>query len=165
MGGILGLVGLGRVRLSLNMARRPRSLGGLNGSPGSLLFSLVARMEDCDTPVLGALAIRFAAFGVVFCKIGLLIVGLAGTVGGGLLDCLSGSLVVIKEGLSDDDNDDDGDKLDTDEGDVILVTVALDSLCFIGAGAAGEDSDEDDDDSEGSLLEIVVAEEEEEAGG
>jgi len=96
---------------------------------------------------------------------GLLIVGLAGTVGGGLLDCLSGSFVVIKEGLSDDDNDDDGDKLDTDEGDVILVTVALDSLCFIGAGAAGEDNDEDDDDSEGSLLEIVVAEVEEEAGG
>merc|ERR1719232_809227 len=103
------------------MARRPRSLGGLNGSPGSLLFSLVARMEDCDTPVLGALAIRFAALGVVFCKMGLLIVGLAGTVGGGLLDCLSGSFVVIKEGLSGEDNDEDDDD---SEGSLLEIVVA-----------------------------------------
>ena len=110
--------------------------------------------------MLGALAIRLAALGVVFCKMGLLIVGLAGTVGGGLLDCLSGSFVVIKEGLSDGDGE--GDRLDADEGDVILVTVALDSLGFNGAGAAaGEDNEEDEDDSEGSLLEIVVAAEEE----
>jgi len=46
----------------------------------------VARIDDCDTPVDGALAIRDAALGVVFCRIGLLIKGL--TVAVGVLDLL-----------------------------------------------------------------------------
>ena len=44
IGGMLGLVGLGSVRLSLNTARLARSRGGLKGS-GSV-FSLAERMED-----------------------------------------------------------------------------------------------------------------------
>jgi len=43
MGGLFGLVGLGRVIGSQNIARRPFSLGGLKGSDS---FSLVARMDD-----------------------------------------------------------------------------------------------------------------------
>jgi hypothetical protein len=46
----------------------------------------VARIDDCDTPVEGALAIRDAALGVVFWRIGLLIKGL--TVAVGVLDLL-----------------------------------------------------------------------------
>jgi len=46
----------------------------------------VARIDDCDTPVDGALAIRDAALGVAFCRIGLLIKGL--TVAVGVLDLL-----------------------------------------------------------------------------
>ena len=74
MGGLLGLVGLGRMICSLNTARLPRSRGGRH-SPSS--FSFVARMLDCDTPVLGARAIRLAAAGVAVCSTGLLISGRA----------------------------------------------------------------------------------------
>jgi len=63
MGGLFGLVGLGRVIGSQNTARLALSRGGLNGSHS---FSFVARIDDWDTPVEGALAIRDAAFGVVF---------------------------------------------------------------------------------------------------
>lgn len=56
-------MGLGRVIGSQNTARLALSRGGLKGS---LSFSLVARIDDCDTPVDGALAIRDAALGVVF---------------------------------------------------------------------------------------------------
>lgn len=63
IGGLFGLVGLGRVIGSQNTARRALSRGGLKGS---LSFSFVARIDDWDTPVEGALAIRDAAFGVVF---------------------------------------------------------------------------------------------------
>ena len=113
MGGMLGLVGLGRVRVSLNTARRPRSRGGLKGSGSSL--SLVARMEECDTPVLGALAIRLAALGVAFWRMGLLITGRAAV--GGLVDCLSD--VGDRAGLSDDGDDtDDGEDIVTGEDDV-----------------------------------------------
>ena len=137
MGGMLGLVGLGRVRLSLNIALLARSRGGLNGS-GSV-FSLVASIEECDTPVLGALAIRFAALGVAVCKIGLLMVGLAGTVGGaGLFDVLSGSFVVGKSDLSDT-----GELFDAaDDGDDIFVSVV--DTVVVG---------DDDDETEGLLSE------------
>jgi len=73
MGGLLGLVGLGRVIGSQNMALRPLSRGGLNGSDS---FSLVARIEDCETPVEGAFAISKAALGVAAWRTGRLITGL-----------------------------------------------------------------------------------------
>jgi len=44
MGGMLGLVGLGKVKLSLKTALLARSLGGLKGSDS--VFSLAERMED-----------------------------------------------------------------------------------------------------------------------
>ena len=135
MGGMLGLVGLGRVRVSLNTARRPRSRGGLKGSGSSL--SLVARMEECDTPVLGALAIRLAALGVAVCSTGLLMVGRAaagglegetfsaeaeGDTGEGMLLLAPGD--VFTSGAGRDDKEDDDD---TSSGDCLLeefVTVA-----------------------------------------
>ena len=61
MGGLLGLVGLGRVIGSQNIALRPFSRGGLNGSDS---FSFEASIEDWETPVEGALAMSEAAFGV-----------------------------------------------------------------------------------------------------
>lgn len=73
MGGLLGLVGLGRVIGSQKMARLPFSLGGLKGSAS--LFSLVARIEDWLTPVDGAFAIREAALGVAVCRTGRLMKG------------------------------------------------------------------------------------------
>ena len=136
MGGMLGLVGLGRVRLSLNMALLPRSLGGLQGSGSA--FSLLERIEDCDTPVDGALAIRLAAFGVAVCKIGLLIVGLRGTVG--FDEALSGSTSL------------DGDTVVTEEvvGDVIDDT---------GDEATGEDEVTEGDDLDEDDTVVVVANE------
>ena len=72
-------------------------------------------MEDCDTPVLGALAIRLAALGVAFWRMGLLITGRAAV--GGLVDCLSD--VGDRAGLSDDGDDtDDGEDIVTGEDDV-----------------------------------------------
>jgi len=109
MGGMLGLVGLGRVRLSLNTARLALSRGGLKGS-GSI-FSLAERIEDWDTPVLGALAIRLAALGVAFCRMGLLITGLAAV--GGLEDCIL-SEVGDKAGLSDDGDEEEGEDMVTE---------------------------------------------------
>ena len=131
IGGMLGLVGLGRVRLSLNIARLPRSRGGLKGS-GSV-FSFV-KIDDCDTPVDGALAIRFAAFGVAVCKIGLLMVGRAGTVGG-LFDVLSGSLLLIKESLSAE-----GELLVTDVGDDITGSVVLKDFTSFSVSITGVDA-------------------------
>ena len=112
MGGMLGLVGLGRVRLSLNMALLPRSRAGLETLTSA--FSLLDKMEDWDTPVDGALAMRLAALGVAVCRIGLLIVGLRGIVG---LDGLRGS--------SDEGDmvapDDEGEVMDDDAGEAVTV--------------------------------------------
>ena len=125
MGGMLGLVGLGRVRLSLNMALLPRSRAGLETSTSA--FSLLDKMEDWDTPVDGALAMRLAALGVAVCRIGLLIVGLRGIVG---LDGLSGS-------LSDEGDmvaaDDEGEVIDDDAGEAVTV----------GDDTVGEDLDDE----------------------
>ena len=148
IGGMLGLVGLGRVRLSLNIARLPRSRGGLKGS-GSV-FSFVAKIDDCDTPVDGALAIRFAAFGVAVCKIGLLMVGRAGTVGGGLFDVLSGSLLLIKESLSAD-----GELLVTDVGDDIAGSVVLKDFTSFSVSITGVDAIAVDDLVKGWLTDDV----------
>ena len=88
MGGVLGLVGEGRMIWSLNTALLALSLGGLKGSAS---FSvLVARMEDWETPVEGAFAIRDAALGVAVWSTGLLIRGRTVAVGGGR--ALEGSL-------------------------------------------------------------------------
>ena len=73
MGGMLGEVGEGRVSLSLNTALLALS------RPGS--FSLL-RIEDWETPVEGALAMRLAALGVAVWRMGLLMVGLTRAVGG-----------------------------------------------------------------------------------
>ena len=60
IGGLFGEVGEGRMIWSLKTAR-------LDGFQGPVSFSLlVARMEEWDTPVEGALAIWQAALGVVF---------------------------------------------------------------------------------------------------
>ena len=61
MGGLFGEEGEGRMIWSLKTAL-------LNGFKGPVVsFSLlVARMEDWETPVEGALAIWLAALGVVF---------------------------------------------------------------------------------------------------
>ena len=64
---------------SLNTALRALSRGGLKGSDS--FSKLVARMEDCETPVEGAFAIKEAALGVVFCNTGLLINGRTVAVG------------------------------------------------------------------------------------
>ena len=131
MGGMLGLVGLGRVRVSLNTARRPRSRGGLKGSGSSL--SLVARMEECDTPVLGALAIRLAALGVAVCSTGLLMVDRAAAGG------LEGETFSAEaEG-------------DTGEG-MLLLLLAPGEVFTSGAGG-----DEEEDDTGDCLLEEVVS--------
>ena len=130
MGGMLGLVGLGRVRVSLNTARRPRSRGGLKGSGSSL--SLVARMEECDTPVLGALAIRLAALGVAVCSTGLLMVGRAAA--GGLEE---ETFSAEAEG-------------DTGEG-MLLLLLATGEVFTSGAGG----DDEAEDDTGDCLLEVV----------
>lgn len=71
---------------SLNTARLALSLGGLKGSDS--LSKFVARIEDCDTPVEGALAIREAALGVAACNTGLLINGRTMAVGAELLASL-----------------------------------------------------------------------------
>ena len=99
MGGLLGLVGLGRVRGSQKTT--PRDARSLVLVPD--------RMDDCDTPVDGALSINEAADGVAVCKMGLLICGLAwGTrgrvddLGSGLgppLDRLEGKVVVLVSGM------------------------------------------------------------------
>ena len=133
MGGMLGLVGLGRVRVSLNTARRPRSRGGLKGSGSSL--SLVARMEECDTPVLGALAIRLAALGVAVCSTGLLMVGRAAA--GGLEE---DTFSAEAEG-------------DTGEGMLLLLLLATGEVFTSGAGG----DDEAEDDTGDCLLEEVVS--------
>lgn len=75
----MGLVGLGNVIGSQKTARLPFSLGGLKGSSSFSL--LVARIDDCDMPVEGALAITDVAFGVAFWKTGLLINGRTVAVG------------------------------------------------------------------------------------
>ena len=126
----MGLVGLGRVRVSLNTARRPRSRGGLKGSGSSL--SLVARMEECDTPVLGALAIRLAALGVAVCSTGLLMVGRAAA--GGLEE---DTFSAEAEG-------------DTGEG-MLLLLLATGEVFTSGAGG----DDEAEDDTGDCLLEVV----------
>ena len=131
MGGMLGLVGLGRVRVSLNTARRPRSRGGLKGSGSSL--SLVARMEECDTPVLGALAIRLAALGVAVCSTGLLMVGRAAA--GGL------------------EEDTFSAEAEGDTGEGMLLLLATGEVFTSGAG--GDDAE--DDDTGDCLLEEVVS--------
>ena len=128
----MGLVGLGSVRVSLNTARRPRSRGGLKGSGSSL--SLVARMEECDTPVLGALAIRLAALGVAVCSTGLLMVGRAAA--GGLEE---DTFSAEAEG-------------DTGEG-MLLPLLATGEVFTSGAGG----DDEDEDDTGDCLLEEVVS--------
>ena len=131
MGGMLGLVGLGRVRVSLNTARRPRSRGGLKGSGSSL--SLVARMEECDTPVLGALAIRLAALGVAVCSTGLLMVGRAAA--GGL------------------EEDTFSAEAEGDTGEGMLLLLATGEVFTSGAGG----DDEAEDDTGDCLLEEVVS--------
>ena len=79
MGGVLGLVGEGRMIWSLNTALLALSLGGLKGSAS---FSvLVARIEDWETPVEGAFAIKDAALGVAVWSTGLLIRGRTVAVG------------------------------------------------------------------------------------
>ena len=131
----MGLVGLGRVRVSLNTARRPRSRGGLKGSGSSL--SLVARMEECDTPVLGALAIRLAALGVAVCSTGLLMVGRAAA--GGLEE---DTFSAEAEG-------------DTGEGMLLLLLLLLATGEVFTSGAGGDD--EAEDDTGDCLLEEVVS--------
>ena len=74
---------------SLNTALLALSRGGLKGSDS--FSKLVARMEDCETPVEGAFAIKEAALGVVFCSTGLLIKGRTVAVG-----------VELREGLDRD---------------------------------------------------------------
>ena len=64
---------------SLKTALLALSRGGLKGSDSFSKF--VARMEDCETPVEGAFAIKEAALGVVFCSTGLLINGRTVAVG------------------------------------------------------------------------------------
>lgn len=79
IGGVFGEVGEGKMIWSLNTARLALSRGGLKGSDSFSVF--VARMEDCETPVEGAFAIKEAALGVVFCNTGLLINGRTVAVG------------------------------------------------------------------------------------
>ena len=79
IGGVFGEVGEGRMIWSLNTALLALSRGGLKGSDSFSKF--VARMEDCETPVEGAFAIKEAALGVVFCSTGLLIKGRTVAVG------------------------------------------------------------------------------------
>lgn len=106
MGGMLGEVGEGRVSLSLNTARLALSL------PGS--FSLL-RMEDWDTPVLGAFAIRLAALGVAVCRTGLLMVGLTSAVGGFVLPAV--------EEVGEEGGEDITGELGEDDVDVVVAVV------------------------------------------
>ena len=63
MGGLFGLVGLGRVRAGFHT--RPF----LAPAPvGRSALSLAERMDDCETPVEGARSIREAAEGVAVCE-------------------------------------------------------------------------------------------------
>lgn len=72
-------MGEGRMIWSLNTALLALSLGGLKGSAS---FSvLVARIEDWETPVEGAFAIKDAALGVAVWSTGLLIRGRTVAVG------------------------------------------------------------------------------------
>lgn len=92
MGGLFGFVGLGRV----NGSQKTTPLEALLLRAGSTSgFSLVDKMELCETPVEWDLEIRLAAVGVAVCKTGRLMTGLEGTKGNvedlGKFGFLSGS--------------------------------------------------------------------------
>lgn len=154
IGGLLGLVGEGRMIWSLNTALRALSLGGLKGS---VSFSkLVARIEDCDTPVEGALAIREAALGVAVCSTGLLIRGRTVAVGAVLLSSfpLNGAMLGgLSDKVGDGSVEDFGEEtgldltgdvglagggglLDSEMGEGFLGSVAVDGLAITNVGLA-----------------------------
>ena len=108
----MGLVGLGRVIGSQKTARRPFSRGGLKGSgsanpvpPAPLPPSpLLDKIEDWETPVEGARAIREAALGVAVCRMGRLISGFTVAVGGLPEEVVADLLDDDLKGLNEDDD-------------------------------------------------------------
>lgn len=140
---------------SLNTALRALSLGGLKGSAS--FSKLVARIEDCDTPVEGALAIREAALGVAVCSTGLLIRGRTVAVGAVLLSSfpLNGAMLGgLSDKVGDGSVEDFGEEtgldltgdvglagggglLDSGEmGEGFLGSVAVDGLAITSVGLA-----------------------------
>lgn len=79
MGGLLGLVGLGRVNGSQKTTPLDALLLTVEGSTSG--FSFEDKMELCETPVEWDLEMRLAAVGVAVCKTGRLMTGLEGTKG------------------------------------------------------------------------------------
>ena len=176
----MGLVGLGRVIGSQKTARRPFSRGGLKGfgsanpvPPAPLPPSpLLDKIEDWETPVEGARAIREAALGVAVCRMGRLISGFTVAVGGLPEEVVADLLDDDLKGLNEDDDPLElvvvatGTGVTTTASTGLVAsddtTVAVDEAALVDVAAGCDDGDVElvtavvVDDDDGLVMVVVV---------